>query len=433
MQSKVVKNASWIIGIRIIQSLLAFVIGSITARYLGPSNYGVIGYAQSIVTFVVPIMQLGLTAILVQELVQNPDDEGKILGTAHLMSMISAIVCMIGVVSFAVLFNAGETETIIVCALYSLVLLCQSFELIQYWFQAKYLAKYSSTMMLVAYVLVSGYKIFLLVSQKSVYWFAVSYALDYLLIAFGLHFIYRKMGGQGLRFSSHYARALLSKGKYYIVSGLMVTVFAQTDRIMLKQMIDETATGFYTAATTCAGLASFFFTAVIDSMRPMVVESKAVSQEKYEKSVVQLYSVIIYSALFYSLCIFLVAPFIVRIVYGDSYLPTVPILRVIVWYSAFSVYGGAKNIWMLVEEKQKYLLVLNMGGAAINVMLNFALIPYSGAVGAAAASLVTQICTNVIFGFLIKELRPNNRLLLKALNPIEIFSIGKKLFCGVKH
>ena len=44
MQNKVVKNASWIIGVRIIQAILAFVISSLTARYLGPSNFGVLGY-----------------------------------------------------------------------------------------------------------------------------------------------------------------------------------------------------------------------------------------------------------------------------------------------------------------------------------------------------------------------------------------------------
>ena len=53
------KNASWIIVCRIIQSLISLVIGMISARYLGPSNYGVITYVSSVVAFALPIMQLG--------------------------------------------------------------------------------------------------------------------------------------------------------------------------------------------------------------------------------------------------------------------------------------------------------------------------------------------------------------------------------------
>jgi len=98
--NKVAKNAAWIIGAKIIQSLLSFVISSLTARYLGPSDFGVISYAQSIVAFVVPVMQLGLNAILVQEIIQNPNDEGKVLGTSLAMSLVSAVLCITGIIAF---------------------------------------------------------------------------------------------------------------------------------------------------------------------------------------------------------------------------------------------------------------------------------------------------------------------------------------------
>lgn len=428
MRNKVVKNAMWLIGVKIIQAILSFIIGSITARYLGPSNYGVIGYAQSIVTFVVPVMQLGLAAVIVQEIVCHPEDEGKILGTAHALSFVSAIFCMIGVVSFTLIANAGETETIIVCALYSISLLCQSLELIQFWFQAKLYAKYSSVMMFGAYVIVSIYKIFLLVTQKSVYWFTMSYALDYIIIAVGLHLIYYKLGGRKYSFSKHYARELLSKGKYYIISGLMVTIFAQTDRIMLNLMIGEEATGYYAAAVTCTTVAGFVFAAIIDSVRPTVVENKKKSKEQYEKSVVQMYSAVIYFALAFSIGVFVFAPLIVRIVYGEAYSPTVNVLKVLVWYTTFSYLGSAKDVWILVENKQKYLLVLNAAGAIANVILNFLFIPHWHATGAAIASLITQFFTNVIMVVIVKDLRPNAVLYLKALNPTGILRIVRAFF-----
>jgi len=307
------------------------------------------------------------------------------------------------------------------------MLISQSLELIQYWFQAKYLSKYTSVTMLVAYLVVTIYKIILLIFQKSVYWFAVSHAIDYFLIAMILYVIYCRLNGKKLIFSKDMASQLFSKGKYYILSGLMVSVFGQTDRVMLKLMIGDTETGLYSAAATCAGVASFFFVAIIDSMRPAIVENKALSQEKYEKSIINLYAIVVYAALAFSLIIFVFANILVWIIYGDQFVASIDILRVLVWYTAFSYYGGAKNVWILVEKKQKYLLILNLCGAFANVLLNTIMIPISGAIGAAIASLITQIFTNVIMSTIIKDLRPNIVMLCKALNPKIILNLGVQL------
>lgn len=143
-QNKVLKNASWIIACRIAQSLISLVIGMITARYLGPSNYGVISYVASVVAFALPIMQLGLNQTLVKEFVQNSEQEGKVLGTALIINVLSSFLSMAGSVAFVAFVNAGERETLLVCILYSLTLLFQATEMTQYWFQSKLLSKYPS-------------------------------------------------------------------------------------------------------------------------------------------------------------------------------------------------------------------------------------------------------------------------------------------------
>ena len=79
-KNKIIKNASWIIVCRIAQSIINLVIGMISARYLGPSNYGIINYAGSIVAFMVPVVQLGFRNTFVQEVIAEPDKEGEIIG-----------------------------------------------------------------------------------------------------------------------------------------------------------------------------------------------------------------------------------------------------------------------------------------------------------------------------------------------------------------
>ena len=118
---------------------------------------------------------------------------------------------------------------------------------------------------------------------------------------------------------------------------------------------------------------------------------------------------------------------IVYFLYGLEYEPTIPILQILVWFTVFSYMGYVRNIWILGEGKHNILWRINMGGAIANVLLNAIMIPYWGACGAAFASVLTQIFTNFILGFIMPSIRPNNRLLLKGLDPRLLWDLLKEL------
>lgn len=425
MHSRTVKNAVWIIGCRLVQAVIGLAVTMISARYLGPSGYGLINYAASLVTFFVPIMQLGLNSTLVQEILNKPEQEGETMGTALVLTFVSGIACVIGVGAFSAFANQGETQTIFVCVLYSLLLLAQSLEMIQYWFQAKLLSKYTALTVLAAYIAISIYRITLLVAGKSIYWYAVSQAIDYAIIAIALLFIYNRLPTQKLRFSLTRANEIFGRSKHYIISAMMITVFAQTDRVMLKIMIDEAAVGYYSAAITCAGLSSFVFVAIIDSARPTILNGKKKSDEVFQYRLKLLFTLVIGLALLQSAAFTILPNLVIGILYGSAYAPSVSALRIVVWYTTFSYLGAVRDIWILAENKQKYLWIINLSGASVNICLNAFMIPVYGINGAAAASLITQIFTNVMMGFILKPIRPCNRLMLQSLN-VRLFFVQVK-------
>lgn len=429
---KVIKNASWIIGVQIVKSVLALIISMLTARYLGPSNYGLINYAASIVSFVTPIMYLGFNNILVQEIINNPGKEGETVGTATCLSFVSALFCIGGIAAFVSVANRGEKETLIVCLLYSALLIFQSADLIMYWYQAKLLSKYSSGVSLCAYIAVSCYKIHLLATGKSIYWFAVSNALDYLIISCLLWTIYRKIGKQKFAFSFDAAKRLFCKSKHYIISNIMIVIFAQTDRVMLKLMVGDAETGYYSAAVYCAGLMSFVFSAIIDSVRPIAFKHKEQSEKLFERDISCLYSIIIYFAIAYSLAMTIFAPLVVNVLYGKEYASSISVLKIIVWYSTASYLGGARDIWVLAEGKQKYLWRLNAFGAIVNIVLNAAFIPIWKSSGAALASVITQFFVNVLFTSIYKPTRRTGQLMLNGCNPKMFFGMIKNIVKRVK-
>lgn len=416
-KKQVFHNAKWIVACKIVQSLLQLVVGMLCARYLGPSNYGLIGYATSVAAFFLPVVKLGFDATLVSELIREPAKEGEILGTSLMFNLTASLLCMAGVFAFVRVMNAGETIVILACVLYSLSMVCVALEMIQYWFQYKLLSKYSSVVMLTAYVLVSCYRISLLVLQKNVCWFALTNAIDYGIIGITLLVFYHKLGEQKLSFCFGRGLKMLGRSKYYILASMMIIVIQNTDHIMLTTMISETENGYYSAAITCATLAQFVYTAIIDSFRPMILSERKKNLGAYENSITGLYSIIVYVSAVQSVVFIVFAELIIRIMYGAAYVAAVPVLRILMCYTIFAQMGTVRNVWILAEEKQKYLPMINLFGAVSNIVLNAFLIPVTGARGAAFASLLTQIFTNFLLGFILKPLKRNNQLLLKGLHP----------------
>jgi O-antigen/teichoic acid export membrane protein len=237
--------------------------------------------------------------------------------------------------------------------------------------------------------------------------------------------IYRKLGGQKLSVDIKLGKQLFSKSKYYIVPGLMVAVFSQTDKIMLNNMLGQTVTGYYSAAVAIATIPAFVYSAIIDSYRPVIFANQG-NQEQFNQSLRHLYSIVVYVSFAQSIIMTVFAELIVGILYGSEFFEAANALRIVVWFVAFSYFGSIRNIWMLAKEKQKYLWIINACGAALNVALNMLLIPISGITGASIASLITQVFSNFVLGFIIAPLRENNKLILSSLNPKHLLSLLKK-------
>ncbi len=415
LTGRVGRNAFWLIGGNILHKLIAFLVGILTARYLGPGNYGLINYASAYTTFFFSLATLGLNSILVKCMIDAPEEEGTILGTTLVLQGLASLLS-VGIICLVVFFvDYGEAETLLVVFLCCLGLFFHAMDSIKYWFQAKLLSKYAAIATTVAYLISSGYKLVLLVLGKPVAWFAIASSVDYLCTALILLAAYFREKGPKFRFSLSWARKLLADGYHFILSGVMVSIYGATDRLMLKQMLGEAAVGYYGTATSISVVWCFVLSALIDSLNPIILETRHRSYPAYEKKNRQLYCLVFYLSLAGSLVMSLLAEPGIRLLYGPEYLPAVGPLRIITWYVAFSYLGTARNTWVVCENKQKFLMPLYAGSALTNVVLNAMLIPVFGTEGAAAASLITQITTILVFPVFFNDMRPNVTLMLEAI------------------
>ena len=395
--------------------VLSLFVGVLTARFLGPDNYGIINYGAAFVALFSSLCTLGLNSVIIKDFVDNPDEQGKAIGSAILVRFFSSIASALMIVGISFLMDGDEPITVLAVSLCSIGVIFQVFDTINYWFQAQYKSKITAIATLVAYVVMSAYKILLLILGAEVYWFAVATALDYLVIAVFLLFAYKKYNGPKLSFSFVKAKGLLGNSYHYILSGMMVAIYGQTDKLMLKQMLSETDVGYYTVATALCSMWVFVLSAIIDSMYPTILNLYGNDRKAFEKKNRQLYAIVFYVSGFVSLAFLLFGGIAVRILYGEAYMPAAMPLKIVTWYTAFSYLGVARNAWIVSEGKQKYLKYMYVSAALLNVGLNLVFIPLWGTAGAAFASLITQIATSILFPICIKEMRPNAKLMIDAV------------------
>lgn len=412
--SRFLKNTGWLVGGQLAQMVISLFVGMITARYLGPANYGVLNYTASFTAFFTPLCTLGFNGIIVKELISNEDKQGEIIGTAIVFRFISSLISLFSILLIVKILNPGDTLIFKVSFLQSISLVFSIFDTIDYWFQSRLESKYTAIMRIISYTIVAIYKIVILVFGKSVEWFAFSNTMDIIVMAILFIFTYRKCNGPKLSFSFFEGKKMLFISYNFVISGLMVACYGQMDKIMLGKMLDVTSVGLYSTALYICSLWTFVLNAIMNSANPLIFEAKEKNEKIYKKRILQLYAAIIWISFGVAIIFCIFAKPIILILYGEKYLGAITPFRIITWYTAFSFLGSARNSWLVCEGKVKYEKYFAGIGALCNFIMNIIFISLMGINGAAIATLLTQIITNFIVPGIIKDTRENSVFIIKA-------------------
>ena len=356
-----------------------------------------------------------MEGVLVNEFTRKEYKNSEVLGTSLVMGLVSSIISSILVVLLVGVLKQWDRLMIVVTFLQSLTLVFKAFNVFDYWFQSKLLSKYPSIIKCLSYIVMSAYKIFLLVTNKSVIWFAFSLGVDTLSIALGLMFCYFVIEKGKIRFNERLIWHILAQSSPFIISSLVSVIYTQMDKVMIELFLNDSAqTGLYSAALTVCTTWLFLPQAFITSARPVILTMKDRNDSRYIVRLKQLYSFIIWGCIAVAAAITICAPIIIKILYGDAYVAAANTLRILIWYTVFSMIGTARGIWILCEKKNRYVWRYLIVGSIVNVILNACLIPYMGISGAALATVFAQFTSAIIAPVFYKETRIHTKYVLES-------------------
>ncbi len=399
-------STGWQVANQIYTMLLSLVVGAITARYLGPSNYGLIGYGQSMVSLFVSFSTLGMNGVVVKELIQKPDERGEIIGTAFVMRLISSMVCMGMIAGLLRVIEPGNTTLYIVTFLQSFALVLRAFEAVSYWFQAKLEYKFISIASMVGYTFVCIWRIALLANGVGVEWFAASSCVEYLVSSAVVVIFFLKRYRTKLTFKFNTAQRIFKQSYHFILSGIAIALYTQVDKIMLGSMMDSKAVGYYTAATMIATLWEFVPTAIINSAKVLILEKKGKDEKEYTRLLSLLLCGVSAMSVIVCIALLIFGKLAIFILYGQEYMVAYVPLTILMWSTGFAMIGSARgSTWILAENLNKYSKYYVFISSIVNILLNSILIPLFGMNGAAFATLISQITTAFIAPAFFKETR----------------------------
>lgn len=424
---KIIKNSSWMVGDKVFTMIIGVFVTAIVARYFGPESYGQFNYALSFVTLFTALSTLGLETLTVKAIVDKEQDEGTVLCTSLLLRVIGGIILTIIAVVLIRLIEPNDSNTHILVLILSLTMVFNALEVIEYWIQAHQRAKISSVVRMTAYVIIAAFKIGMVLLGGNLIHFALIHMLNVIIIGIGLIIAYFRNREEKFKWKvdMSYAKTILSQSWYLILSGLMVTLYMQIDKVMLGSLMPtKVEVGVYSAAVSIASMWYFVPMAIITSFKPVIMSKKKTNEKSYLKSVQLLYSIVTWLGIGFGIVIIIFSNPIVNILYGPDYQKASDILSVSIWAGTFAMLGSATSIWLISENLQKYKTFFVFSGALTNVVLNYFLIPIIGGNGAAIATLASQFIANIITPIFFKEIRINTKMIFKAF--ILPFKLRKK-------
>lgn len=411
----VLQNTGWLIAGSITRMLVQLIIGAISARYLGPSNYGVLNYVAAYINLFSIICELGLTITIVNEIVKANVSEGTLVGTAIAMRFFAGILSMIALLIITFIVDGNDPIIRGVVIIRAIGLIFDSCNTINYWYQSQLQSKYATLFELMAYIVSSVYKIIILILQKNIFWFAAATTIDSFFIAVFYLMGFKRHSKSKLQFSFQEGKRLLLIGFPFIFSGIMVFIYGQTDRIMIGKMLTQTDVGYYSCASSIGTMIGFIPQAIMNSGKTIIMDEKKKNKMLFELRTRQTISAVLWVMNIYAFVMFFFGRFAILILFGKDYLPAVNTLKILIWSFGLSYVGTLRNVWLICEDKRQYATVFSTIGAASNICLNFCLIPFWGINGAALATIITQVMTTFFAPAVFKNTRRFSVLLIQAL------------------
>lgn len=408
---------SWLLAEQITQLIASLVVGVALARYLGPTDFGLLNFVLAMVALVVPFAGLGLNHILTKDLVTRPEIEGALLGTVAALTLSGGILATVVMATWLAIFPIEHASLTFYILLIVATRCVSVFGFLQFWFLAKDMQGYYSRTRIATMTGFAGLRLVMLLLNASLDAFLVLAAAE--AVFEGLRAILAYLSKRHLvvrwRFDFALARNLLGRSWPMIVGGVTGVIYLKLDIVMLSSMRSAEVAGIYSVASRLSEIWYVVPGVLLSAAFPPLLRLRASDQARYRMRIQDLLDLMAAAGMAIAVVTCLLAPYIVSLLFGEAYAAAAPILMVHVWAGVFIFMRAVLSKWILAEGLYTLSLCTQASGALMNVFLNVLLIPEYGGMGAAVATLISYSVASYFSLILFPSTKPMFWNMTKAL------------------
>ena len=425
---KILKNISWLTFERVFQLILSVFVGIWIARYLGPSDFGLMNFAIAFGSIFGPFIGMGVSSILLRELIKHPKNKDVLSGTAFWITFVTGLIVTI-IMDILILFvRPNDFEAFLVVFVLSLGNVLLAFDVISIWFDSK--TESNKTVLARNLGLIFSYmlRIYFILAGFPLIFFMIAALFDSVIrVILFLFFYYKDKQNIFLwRFDFQVAKKLLSVSWPLVFSGVMIVIYMKIDQVMIGLMFSDYEVGLYSVAVKLSEVVYFLPGVIMVSLLPSLIKSKLVSKKFYQERLQKLFDFMTWFPFILILPIFFFSSQIIVFLYGQEYIIAGQTLAISIW-ALFAVFiKVAVENYLLNENLTKIIFFTSFLGSISNVLLNLIFIPFWGINGAALTTVISYLIASYLGLIFFKETRPIFIMLLKSLNLVRVLNSFKQ-------
>lgn len=373
-------------------TVLALVAIGMVTRYLGTTGFGTYATALAYFALFMAIADFGLYQIMTREIghVTDSRNEQRIVERVFTMRLaISGTVAAIAVSAAVLLGPDSQTRTAIVLVALAFFL-SSSYALFNGVFQkhlrmdlvviTEFAGKIVQVMWIYAAIRTDAGLTWIVASVAA----AMAFDLAVILL------LVRRFVRPRIVPDTAFARSFLRQSYPMGIAAVITFLYFKADTLLLAHLQSAEAVGIYNGAYKIMENLIFFPSMVMGLMLPILsrtIDTDRALFDNYASKTLKVFLVIIVPIV---VGVLFTADDIMRVVGGEAFVVSAPVLRTLVIALFFIFFGQFFTILLLTGNLQKLLLQVLAVCAAVNIVSNLVLIPRFSHMGAAAVSVITE-------------------------------------------
>lgn len=383
----------------------SLIIGIAVARYLGPEMYGIISLAIAIYAVAVIVVSLGIDDIIIRDMMQQPEKQGIIQGSALFIKFIAALIIYLIILVYS-FFNFEGNKLYSVCIIAAAVFF-QPLSVFSSIFLINAQSKYTSIARMISYTLSSILKIIFIIVKAPVIYFAFAVFLDYAVLYISVIIMYKakKYSIKGWCIDFDFIKYILKNAVPLFSIVMFYTFYQKITVIMISSMYADYAAGIYSVAIRLTEVWYLVPAVLMTALYPAFINAKKVSEEEYHKRIKNLFYITSFPFILMAFLVTLLSPFIINLLYGEKYIQSSIVLAVTIWVTPFILFYTISSKYFILENKTAHLLLRSALSFILAAALNFILGKYYYLEGFSISLVISAFISFFLIDIFFKDTR----------------------------